>query len=169
MTSPFSLATFQQPDYDTGSLVSLLSEQARDARDGESASAAANVHSNSTAAVFDPQALTQSLESAIYALLPLREKVAARTNDCDTTVKHAERDYTSKLAELKANFQAVSTSFSSLESRISEVGRTAIKIGQSARLACVHLRLSLGRRPTRVDRPLEAASSGSSRYHYILL
>jgi hypothetical protein len=99
---------------------------------------AANVHSNSTAAVFDPQALTQSLESAIYALLPLREKVAARTNDCDTTVKHAERDYTSKLAELKANFQAVSTSFSSLESRISEVGRTAIKIGRSARLlACI--------------------------------
>jgi uncharacterized protein YkwD len=85
-------------------------------------------------AAFDPAALTKSLESAIYALLPLRQKVTAKTLEYDTTVSVAERDYTNKLVELKDNFQAVSTSFTSLETRISEVGRTAIKIGEPSLL-----------------------------------
>ncbi len=42
----------------------------------------------------------------------------------------AESAYTKKLDELGKNFAAVGNSFNSLEDRISEVGRTAIRIGE---------------------------------------
>ena len=79
---------------------------------------------------FDPKPFIGSLEGALEALLPLRKRVAAETAERERAVTAAERGYGSKLRELRNHFEAVSTSFGSLESRIGEVGRTAIRIGE---------------------------------------
>lgn len=114
-----SLATFEQVDFDVASLVSSLSE-----------SAVGSSQTGSNPSGFDPAPLIGVFESAVDQLLPLRESLSTRATQAENTVTTAEKSYNAKLQELKRNFEAVSGSYSSLESRISEVGRTAIRIGE---------------------------------------
>lgn len=110
-----SLHTFEQGDFDVSALVSSLTEQAGPASNGSTA--------------FDPAPLASTFESAVDALLPLRDRISTRSSEAERAVSSAERAYTSKLTELKSNFEAVQSSFTSLESRISQVGQSAIRIG----------------------------------------
>lgn len=114
-----TLATFEQSNFDVASLVSSLSE-----------SVMAECKTASTPSGFDPAPLIATFESAVDQLLPLRDSLASRATQAEAVVASAEKSYNAKLQELKRNFEAVSGSYASLETRISEVGRTAIRIGE---------------------------------------
>lgn len=97
---------------------------------------------------FDPNPFIRTFESAVDTLLTIRKDVQTRTETMEARVKVEERDYSKKLTELNSGFevssasqrfsifltesifaQAVGKSFGSMESKISQVGRTAIRIG----------------------------------------
>ncbi|EPQ28786.1 uncharacterized protein PFL1_03589 [Pseudozyma flocculosa PF-1] len=79
---------------------------------------------------FNPRPFIRTFESALEQLTQIRGQVTAQTQVLSSSVHVAESAYTKKLDELSKNFTAVGNSFSSLEDRISEVGRTAIRIGE---------------------------------------
>lgn len=79
---------------------------------------------------FQPKPFIRTFESALDELIKIRSQVTEQTQQLSSSVHVAESAYTKKLDELSKNFTAVGTSFSSLEDRISEVGRTAIRIGE---------------------------------------
>lgn len=61
--------------------------------------------------------------------MALRSNLTAQQTTLSSSVRVAESAYTSKLHDLSSHFTSASTSFASLESRFSEVGRTAMHIG----------------------------------------
>ncbi|PWN48937.1 exocyst complex component Sec10 [Violaceomyces palustris] len=79
---------------------------------------------------FNPRPFIRTFESALENLIQIRSQVTAQVSQLSSAVHVAESAYTKKLDELSKNFTAVGTSFSALEERISEVGRTAIRIGE---------------------------------------
>ncbi|KAN0063111.1 Exocyst complex component 5 [Thecaphora frezii] len=79
---------------------------------------------------FNPRPFIRTFEAALEQLTQIRTQVTAQTQVLSSSVHVAESAYTKKLDELSKNFVAVGNSFSSLEDRISEVGRTAIRIGE---------------------------------------
>ncbi|SPO19991.1 related to exocyst complex 100 kDa component [Ustilago trichophora] len=79
---------------------------------------------------FNPRPFIRTFESALEQLVQIRSQVNAQSQQLSSSVHVAESAYTKKLDELGKNFAAVGNSFTSLEDRISEVGRTAIRIGE---------------------------------------
>nr|CDI51276.1 related to exocyst complex 100 kDa component [Melanopsichium pennsylvanicum 4] len=79
---------------------------------------------------FNPRPFIRTFESTLEQLVHIRSQVNAQTQQLSSSVHVAESAYTKKLDELGKNFTAVGNSFNSLEDRISEVGRTAIRIGE---------------------------------------
>jgi hypothetical protein len=79
---------------------------------------------------FDPTPFLDTFSPALDSLLSLRAQVAERTKKMETDVRRAEREYGRRLRELDGGFEAIGSSFESLESRISDVGRTAVRIGE---------------------------------------
>lgn len=79
---------------------------------------------------FNPRPFIRTFESALEQLVQIRSQVDAQSQQLSSSVHVAESAYTKKLDELGKNFSAVGNSFNSLEDRISEVGRTAIRIGE---------------------------------------
>lgn len=86
--------------------------------------------SKATAGAFDPQPFLHTFSPALDSLLSLRAQVAERTKKMETEVRRAEREYGRRLRELDGGFEAIGSSFSSLESKINAVGRTAVRIGE---------------------------------------
>lgn len=79
---------------------------------------------------FNPRPFIRTFESALDQLVQIRSQVDAQAQQLSSSVHVAESAYTKKLDELGKNFATVGNSFNSLEDRISEVGRTAIRIGE---------------------------------------
>ncbi|TKY90557.1 hypothetical protein EX895_000555 [Sporisorium graminicola] len=79
---------------------------------------------------FNPRPFIRTFESALDQLVQIRSQVDAQSQQLSSSVHVAESAYAKKLDELSKNFVAVGNSFTSLEDRISEVGRTAIRIGE---------------------------------------
>lgn len=79
---------------------------------------------------FNPRPFIRTFEAAMDQLVQIRAQVDAQSQQISSAVHVAESAYTKKLDELSKNFVAVGNSFNSLEDRISEVGRTAIRIGE---------------------------------------
>ena len=79
---------------------------------------------------FNPRPFIRTFESALDQLVQIRSQVDVQTQQLSSSVHVAESAYAKKLDELSKNFAAVGNSFTSLEDRISEVGRTAIRIGE---------------------------------------
>jgi hypothetical protein len=86
--------------------------------------------SKATPGAFDPKPFLQTFSPALDTLLSLRSQVAERTKKMETDVRRAEREYGRRLRELDGGFEAIGSSFSSLESKITDVGRTAVRIGE---------------------------------------
>ncbi|GJE84255.1 exocyst complex component Sec10 [Phanerochaete sordida] len=86
--------------------------------------------SKASAGPFDPKPFIRTLEMAVDQLISLRKDVQTRTEQMEKSVKVAEREYGKKMVELNRGFEAVGGSFSGMEQRMSEVGRTAIRIGE---------------------------------------
>ncbi|GAA96373.1 uncharacterized protein L969DRAFT_91493 [Mixia osmundae IAM 14324] len=113
----FDPHTFRQPDFSVSIFIAGLTDQLiADAKNPSSS--------------LDPQPFLQLFETTVDQLLPLRRQVASQTTSIEKAVAASERAYSLKVRELKDNFTAVSGSFGNLEKRISEVGSTAIRIGE---------------------------------------
>ncbi|KAM0751654.1 Sec10-domain-containing protein [Meredithblackwellia eburnea MCA 4105] len=113
-----TLETFEKSDFNVAHLVqSLMEEDVRKAKqDAQQA--------------FDPKPHIKTLEHALSLLLPLRKANAARTNELERSVAQAERAYRGDVRGAKAGFEAVNTQFQALDSKITNVGRTAVRIGE---------------------------------------
>ncbi|KAI0787030.1 exocyst complex component Sec10 [Irpex lacteus] len=85
---------------------------------------------------FDPKPFIRTLEAAVDRLIAVRKDVQARTEQMEKSVKVTEREYSKKMADLNKGFEAVGQSFSGMETKMNEVGRTAIRIGEE--LESVH-------------------------------
>ncbi|CAG8625343.1 11133_t:CDS:10, partial [Racocetra persica] len=85
-------------------------------------------HANPKA--FDPKPFIRTFERSIDELLKLRETVTEQSKDLEATVQLTEAGHRKKLHELKTTFEDVVHSFENLETRINEVGNTAIRIGE---------------------------------------
>lgn len=86
---------------------------------------------------FDPKPFIRTFEAAVDRLISVRKDVQAKTEQMEKGVRVAEREYSKKMADLNRGFEAVGTSFSSMETKMSEIGRTVIRIGEQ--LESVHL------------------------------
>ena len=63
---------------------------------------------SSRLAEFDAAPFINIFEAAVDQLIPLRNQVSARATEHEAIVSKAERQYTSKLKELKENFEVCS-------------------------------------------------------------
>lgn len=80
--------------------------------------------------VFDARPLTDTFAQAIRELQSIKGKMLERSTALNSAVQVSQSVYTKKLRQLTNNFDATQSSFDSLQARISEVGRTAIRIGE---------------------------------------
>ncbi|KAI0663197.1 exocyst complex protein [Cubamyces menziesii] len=79
---------------------------------------------------FDPKPFIRTFEAAVDKLIAVRKDVQTKTEQSEKSVRVAERDYSKKMAELNRGFEAVGQSFGGMETKMNEVGRTAIRIGE---------------------------------------
>ncbi|KAH8118616.1 exocyst complex protein [Phellopilus nigrolimitatus] len=86
---------------------------------------------------FNPVPFIRTFEGTVDKLIALRKDVQAKSEQMEKSVKVAEREYTRKMSDLNKGFEAVGQSFSGMENKMSEVGRTAVRIGEQ--LESVHL------------------------------
>ncbi|BEI80543.1 hypothetical protein CcaverHIS002_0110720 [Cutaneotrichosporon cavernicola] len=111
------LSTFEQDAYSTEEFVSTLSEKLI-------------AESKASTGPFDPVPFMQAFSPALDSLLALRSQVSERTKKMESDVRRANREYGKRLRELDSGFEAVGGSFSHLESKMSDVGRTATRVGE---------------------------------------
>ncbi|GMK57608.1 hypothetical protein CspeluHIS016_0404420 [Cutaneotrichosporon spelunceum] len=111
------LSTFEQGAYSTEDFVSTLSEKLI-------------AESKASTGPFDPVPFMQAFSPALDSLLALRSQVSERTKKMEGDVRRANREYGKRLRELDSGFEAVGGSFSHLESKMSDVGRTATRVGE---------------------------------------
>ena len=98
---------------------------------------------------FDPKPFIRTFEAAVDTLIAIRKDVQTKTEQMEKSVRVSEREYSKKMAELNRGFevsairplsthsllnhaygQSVGGSFSGMEAKMNEVGRTAIRIGR---------------------------------------
>jgi len=77
----------------------------------------------------DPKPYIRTFESALTRLQDLREEIIQEGKEIDKNVKYAENQFVQKNRQLEDTFRDVNSTFTSLQSKISEVGKTAITIG----------------------------------------
>lgn len=85
---------------------------------------------------FDPKPFIRTFEAAVDKLIAVRKDVQEKSEKMEKIVRTTEREYTKKMAELNRGFESVGQSFSGMETKMTEVGRTAIRIGEQ--LESVH-------------------------------
>lgn len=91
---------------------------------------AANIASTARSKdALDPKPYIRTFESALTRLQDLRNKVLNETNDLEKDVQGAEGQFSRRNAQLEATFHDINSTFTGLQSKISEVGKTAITIG----------------------------------------
>ncbi|KAI0796881.1 exocyst complex protein [Abortiporus biennis] len=86
---------------------------------------------------FDPKPFIRTFEAAVDELIAVRKNVQTKTEQMEKSVRVSEREYSKKMAALSKEFESVGQSFGGMESKMNEVGRTAIRIGEQ--LESVHL------------------------------
>ncbi|TXT10705.1 hypothetical protein VHUM_02210 [Vanrija humicola] len=111
------LSTFKQDGYSTEEFLGVLSEKLV-------------AESKATPGPFNPTPFMQTFSPALDALLKLRSDVGEQTKAMESDVRRAHREYGKRLRELDSGFEAVGNSFSTLEGKINDMGRTAARIGE---------------------------------------
>ncbi|GAA5924103.1 exocyst subunit SEC10 [Sporobolomyces koalae] len=112
-----SLATFQSSSFDVSKFVTKLMQQDVD-------------RAKTKSGAFDPSPHVATLEKTLALLLPLRKANALKTSELERSVNQAERAYRGDVRGAKAGFETVNTQFSTLDTKITSVGRTAVRIGE---------------------------------------
>ncbi|KAG1806615.1 exocyst complex component Sec10-like protein [Suillus plorans] len=93
--------------------------------------------SKASSGPFDPKPFIRTFEAVVDKLISVRKDVQAKTEQMEKSVRVAEREYSKKMADLNRGFEAVGSSFSTMESKMNEVGRTAVRIGEQ--LESIHI------------------------------
>ncbi|KAI6047487.1 exocyst complex component Sec10-like protein [Pisolithus marmoratus] len=93
--------------------------------------------SKTSSGPFDPKPFIRTFELVVDRLISVRKDVQVKTEQLEKNVRVAEREYSRKMAELNKGFEAVGSSFATMENKLNEVGRTAIRIGEE--LESVHI------------------------------
>ncbi|KAF9226649.1 exocyst complex component Sec10 [Gyrodon lividus] len=93
--------------------------------------------SKTSSGPFDPKPFIRTFEAAVDRLIAIRKDVQVKTEQLEKSVRVAEREYSKKMAELNKGFEGVGSSFAMMESKLNEVGKTAIRIGE--KLESVHI------------------------------
>jgi len=94
---------------------------------------------------FNPTPFIRSFEVAVDQLIQIRKDVQTKTEQMEKNVRVTEREYSKKMQDLNRGFevrpcrkhgglstqlpQSVGQSFSTMETKMNEVGRTAVRIG----------------------------------------
>ncbi|KAH9844089.1 exocyst complex component Sec10 [Rhodofomes roseus] len=92
--------------------------------------------SKADAGPFDPKPFIRTFEAAVDKLIAVRKDVQAKTEQMEKIVRTTEREYSRKMTDLNKGFESVGQTFSGMETKMNEVGRTAIRIGEQ--LEAVH-------------------------------
>ncbi|RUS21835.1 exocyst complex component Sec10-like protein [Endogone sp. FLAS-F59071] len=79
---------------------------------------------------FDPKPFTRTFQNVIDELVEIRNRVQERCEDLEDATQLAEAVHKKKVQDLAGTFEDVYQSFENLETRINEVGNTAIRIGE---------------------------------------
>jgi len=77
----------------------------------------------------DPKPYIRTFESALTRLQDMRNQVLAKQKEMERQVKDAETQFSRRGSQLEDTFRGINSTFSNLQTRISEVGKTAITIG----------------------------------------
>ncbi|PVG00485.1 exocyst complex component Sec10 [Serendipita vermifera] len=85
---------------------------------------------------FSPVPLIRTFETVVDRLIAVRKDLQQRTEQMERSVRQGEKEFSTRMKGLNDNFEEVSKSFTGMESKMSEVGRTAIRIGEQ--LESVH-------------------------------
>lgn len=93
--------------------------------------------SKTSSGPFDPKPFIRTFEAVVDRLISVRKDVQVKTEQLEKNVRLAEREYSRKMSELNKGFEAVGSSFATMENKLNEVGRTAIRIGEE--LESVHI------------------------------
>lgn len=86
--------------------------------------------SSSQTGALDPKPFLETFEPALEHLLSLRKQVTAKTAELQDEVKVAEDSCNRRFKDLDGGFETIGTSFTALESKITGVGQTAVRIGE---------------------------------------
>ncbi|KAL0087343.1 exocyst complex component Sec10-domain-containing protein [Phycomyces blakesleeanus] len=81
-------------------------------------------------AAFDPKPFIRTFENVLDELSVLRTHVQEQCDELESSVQVAELQYRKSVVDLHGSFDEVYRSYDNLESRIGEVGKTAIRIGE---------------------------------------
>ncbi|KAI9013349.1 exocyst complex component Sec10-like protein [Phycomyces nitens] len=81
-------------------------------------------------AAFDPKPFIRTFENVLDELNVLRTQVQDQCDELESSVQVAESQYRKSVVDLHGSFDEVYRSYDNLESRIGEVGKTAIRIGE---------------------------------------
>ncbi|KAI8149998.1 exocyst complex component Sec10-like protein [Fennellomyces sp. T-0311] len=84
----------------------------------------------SGAAAFDPKPFIRTFENVLDELVQLRTRVQEQCDELENSTQIVEHQYKKDIADMQSAFEDVYRSYDSLESRIGEVGNTAIRIGE---------------------------------------
>ncbi|KAF9188821.1 Exocyst complex component 5 [Haplosporangium sp. Z 767] len=84
---------------------------------------------------FDPKPFIRTFESSLEELEKLASKMQKHTIELERETQKEELAFKKEVKELGSGFEDVQSSLESLESRISEVGSTAIRIGEKLETA----------------------------------
>ncbi|KAL7748429.1 Exocyst complex component 5 [Sorochytrium milnesiophthora] len=79
---------------------------------------------------FDAKPFIHVFENALADLVKVRKRVLRNIEELEDAQTAADNVHKTKLGELNRSFQGMYTSFRTLESRIGDVGNTAVKIGE---------------------------------------
>ncbi|KAG1116736.1 hypothetical protein G6F42_013621 [Rhizopus arrhizus] len=88
------------------------------------------MNSNTTTTAFDSKPFIRTFESVLEELHQLRTRVQHQCNELESSAQAAEAEYKRNITDLHGAFDDVYRSYDSLESRIGDVGKTAIRIGE---------------------------------------
>ncbi|KAI8076652.1 exocyst complex component Sec10-like protein [Gilbertella persicaria] len=87
-----------------------------------------DVNGNSVA--LDPKPFIRTFESVLEELQQLKTRVQEQCSELENSTQAAELEYKRNITDLHGAFEDVYRSYDSLESRIGDVGKTAIRIGE---------------------------------------
>ncbi|KAJ3369524.1 Exocyst complex component 5 [Allomyces arbusculus] len=128
------LATFADPNFNLKALVDSvtfrpLSLVALHATKPDSPVAGGGNTATAQTA-FDARPFIKVMEAASDDLVKFRKRIQREIDDLEDVMLASETTYKQKLADMSSAFRKVYQSFDTLEGRVSEVGTTAVRIGE---------------------------------------
>ncbi|KAI7890173.1 exocyst complex component Sec10-domain-containing protein [Mucor mucedo] len=85
---------------------------------------------NGKPTTFDPKPFIRTFENVLEELQHLKTRVQEQCSELENSTQTAELEYKRNITDLHGAFDDVYRSYDSLESRIGDVGKTAIRIGE---------------------------------------